>query len=648
MYWFVPDGFRADPDVFNIYQWAREGKLPNIKRMMEEGSYGYSIPVFPSHTPVNFASLFTGVYPKRHGVADGPIRIWGYPLNIVARSGFSSLAKTIDPFWFTLEQAGKIVTLLSVPGTTPPEITRGNVIKGRWGGWGMEFPSLIFHSHKDKEFRELLGWNDKVFQIEKKLTEFPTPEAPHDWTAPMPQSYSPPREVNLKSWDTDLFALIVNQSHKGEDYYDTVYFSKDKKTFFTHLKEGEWSNWFFLNVSYRLNHNYQEELPQRTHVEENLSKVNFDIQARLKVIKLGDKDFFRFRLLYDSLNESLAMPASLNETLHDEAGPMVDFVDNFPPQLIYFPEDRATFLEEAEMSWNWHEKAQAYFLNKAHQDVMVQSIYSPNQMLTSRWWMGYLDPRASRYHGVDENERKRLWGEVLTMYQHVDKMIGEALDHRPKDGYVVLSSDHGVAPLNCEVRLNNFFARHGWLKFHYEKTEEKVKIDWPQTKVVFLNMTHVYINPDGLGGPYYPAKGKAYEQLRQEVAEALKALKDDKGIAPLSEIRTREEAGQWGLPENRVGDLLIANHSGYSWIEDVTEDLKVFVPSLKAGYKQSILPTEEKALWTPFMIVGPGVKAGHQISRPISHLEQYPTIMKLLGVKPTYTPDAEPLQEILN
>src|SRR5687768_12952174 len=65
LYWFVPDGLRADPDVFKIFQWAREGKLPNVRRMMEEGSYGYSIPVFPSHTPVNFASLFTGVAPLR-------------------------------------------------------------------------------------------------------------------------------------------------------------------------------------------------------------------------------------------------------------------------------------------------------------------------------------------------------------------------------------------------------------------------------------------------------------------------------------------------------------------------------------------------------------------------------------------------------
>ncbi len=40
LYWFVPDGLRADPQVFDVFGWAREGKLPNIKKMMERGSWG--------------------------------------------------------------------------------------------------------------------------------------------------------------------------------------------------------------------------------------------------------------------------------------------------------------------------------------------------------------------------------------------------------------------------------------------------------------------------------------------------------------------------------------------------------------------------------------------------------------------------------
>lgn len=645
LYWFVPDGLRADPDVFTIYKWAAEGKLPNIKRMMDMGSYGYSIPVFPSHTPVNFAALFTGTRPQRNGVSDGPIHLFGYPLNIVPRTGFSSLAKTIDPFWYTLEQAGKVVTILSVPGSTPPEITEGNVIKGRWGGWGMEFPSIIFHDKSDVAFRDLLGWNDKVFQIEKKLTEFIGPTKAEGWKLTLPVTYSPLHELNLANWGTDLFLLLSDSTNDGKVNYDHALLSLDKHTVIADLRAGDWSDWFPIDLAYQVQRNYQENLPQRLSVEQKLSTIHFKTQARVKILKLGDK--FRIRVLYDGLNPSVVTPSSLSEELHQAAGPMVDFVDNYPPQLIYFPEDKDTFIDEYEMSFQWHEKAEEFFLKNKQQDVFIQSIYSPNQMLTSRWWMGYLDPRGRNYDKINETERAPLWDDVLGMYRHIDKMIGQALDARDPNSYVVLSSDHGAIPLNYEVRLNNFFAKKGWLVSTPDPQTGIPRVDWRKTKVVFLKMNHIYLSPNGLEGNYQPSKGEAYEKLRREVAEAMRnELKDEHGISPLSGIHTREEAGQWGLPQDRVGDLLVANAAGYNWIEDVTKDGDVFKEAVKSGYKQAILPDQEKGLWTPFMIVGPGVKAGYEISRPISHLEQYPTIMKLLKIKPPYEPDAPPLVEI--
>ena len=93
LYWFIPDGMRTDPDLFNIYKWAEEGKLPNIKKMMDKGAYGFSIPDFPSHTPTNFGSLFTGAHPLVHGVADGPMHVEGSPLTKPSLGGFSSVAK---------------------------------------------------------------------------------------------------------------------------------------------------------------------------------------------------------------------------------------------------------------------------------------------------------------------------------------------------------------------------------------------------------------------------------------------------------------------------------------------------------------------------------------------------------------------------
>src|SRR5262245_23015527 len=156
LYWFVPDGMRADPELFNVFRWAEEGKLPNIKKMMERGTYGYCKPAFPSHTPANFATLFTGAYPEVHGVNDGPMRVEDSPLSQASLSGFSSAAKMVEPIWVTLEKnLGGPITLLSVPGSTPPELRNGFTIRGRWGRWGADFHSVNFQDDAEKTFARL-------------------------------------------------------------------------------------------------------------------------------------------------------------------------------------------------------------------------------------------------------------------------------------------------------------------------------------------------------------------------------------------------------------------------------------------------------------------------------------------------------------
>jgi len=86
-------------------------------------------------------------------------------------------------------------------------------------------------------------------------------------------------------------------------------------------------------------------------------------------------------------------------------------------------------------------------------------------MLTSRWWMGYIDPKSVRYDDVTEKEREQLWKEVKGMYKHLDNMIGEILKNTDENTIIVLSSDHGAAVLNKWVRVNNLLAKHGLLTF---------------------------------------------------------------------------------------------------------------------------------------------------------------------------------------
>ena len=39
LYWFIPDGVRAEPDLFKLFEWAKQGYLPHIKYMIEQVLY---------------------------------------------------------------------------------------------------------------------------------------------------------------------------------------------------------------------------------------------------------------------------------------------------------------------------------------------------------------------------------------------------------------------------------------------------------------------------------------------------------------------------------------------------------------------------------------------------------------------------------
>lgn len=647
LYWFIPDGLRAEPVTFRIYEWAREGKLPNIKRLMDEGSYGYSIPVFPGHTPTNFATLMTGTTPDVHGIADGPMRIEGYPLQMVSKGGFSSQAKKVPPMWYTLEESQFAVSLLSIPGSTPPELNNGITIKGRWGGWGIEFPAINFHSEGDTALQVETGLNRRVFNFGSELTKFLKTEAPSNWSLKV-QSFSPAREVNLLNWKAPLYALIYDSTDDGAENYDRILFSKDKKQVFADLKEGDWGDWLPVTLNWELKNDYNIYTPKKMEWERDASSVNIDTEMRIKIIKLGKKDYFRIRFLYNHLNEFLVKPNFLYADIRGKTGPAVDFVDNYPPQLIYLKEDKKTFLEEAAFSLDWHNKMAAHMMKNFSSDVIVQSIYTPNQMLTSRWWMPYLDPKSPKYNEISEQERSLLWDEVLKMYQGIDDIVGTVLQNSDENTYIAFSSDHGAIPLYKEVRLNNLFAKKGWLKYRYNKRTGEYEIDWARTKVVFLQMDNIYIHPEGLEKVYHRASGPEYESLRNQVMAELEKLQDANGVKPLAQVLKREQSSVLFLPPDRTGDLIIANAAHYNWVEDITDDLVVFKESLKGGYKQSVLPSSEKGMWTPFIIRGPGVKKGYELARPINHVDQYSTLLHLLKVKMPAHNKGNVLSEILD
>jgi predicted AlkP superfamily phosphohydrolase/phosphomutase len=612
LYWFIPDGMRAEESLFTVYKWAKEGKLPNIRTMIENGSYGYSIPDFPSHTPVNFASLLTGSHPTTHGVADGPMRIEGKTLERPSVGGFSSAAKKVSPIWSILENEGKRVTLLSMPGSTPPELKNGITIRGRWGNWGVDNPALIFEPTAKKQDRKQIGSGKRLFYFGPNLTQFVDVNEIESQTI---ESFSPIKQSKMTSYGLDIYAFIIDSTNDNQTNYDKIAFSLSKdNAIFSTISQGSWTDW------------------QRVKLKSD--EIEYDSDIRIKAVKLTDAGEYRIRVLFNNLNRFLTAPENISEEMTQALGPMVDFVDNFPPQLVFEPEDKQTFLEELKMSLDYHKKAADFIFKEYKPDVFLHDIYSPNQMLTSKWWMRYVDPKSSDY---SPERSEQAMNDILKLYQGLDAIIGEALKHNDGNTLFVLSSDHGAVLQTKIVSFNNLFAQKGWMNYEINPDTGEMTVDWKNTKVIHLQTNNVYINPDGLQGEYKRASGKEYESLRQEVKKALEDLTDE-GVKVVPRVSTWEEAPNFfDVPSDRVGDLVIEIAPPYGFSEAATEDQIIITDSITSGNKQAFDPATE-GMQTPFIIMGPGVKKGYKLENSINHIDQMPTILKLLDTEiPEYS-----------
>lgn len=109
-----------------IEPWAREGKLPTFKRLMEEGSWGTLWCPTPPISPQSWASFATGKNPGKHGFIDF---IEMTPQSYTTRF-VNSRMRAGKSLWRLLSEQGRSVGVLNVPITYPPEAVNGFMVAG--------------------------------------------------------------------------------------------------------------------------------------------------------------------------------------------------------------------------------------------------------------------------------------------------------------------------------------------------------------------------------------------------------------------------------------------------------------------------------------------------------------------------------------
>jgi len=123
-----------------IEPWARQGRLPNFRRLMKTGSFGTCLSTIHPLTPQAWASFLTGKNPGKHGLYDFGVRKKGvYDLRLT-----TSEDRKGPTIWNYVNAHGMKAGIVNVPLTYPPEPINGFMISG------MHTPTLregVFPEH---------------------------------------------------------------------------------------------------------------------------------------------------------------------------------------------------------------------------------------------------------------------------------------------------------------------------------------------------------------------------------------------------------------------------------------------------------------------------------------------------------------------
>jgi predicted AlkP superfamily phosphohydrolase/phosphomutase len=122
------DGF--DPAIAE--RLMREGKLPNLVRLKEQGGYRRLRTTYPPLSPVAWSTFATGVNPGRHNIFDflsRDLRTYVPELSSAkVREDTIEMRRKSEPFWKILSRHAIRSTILRVPITFPPDRFSGHML----------------------------------------------------------------------------------------------------------------------------------------------------------------------------------------------------------------------------------------------------------------------------------------------------------------------------------------------------------------------------------------------------------------------------------------------------------------------------------------------------------------------------------------
>jgi predicted AlkP superfamily phosphohydrolase/phosphomutase len=597
-------------------QWIAEGKLPNLAKLQQQGTFAPLRSTIPSQTPVAWSTFATGLNPGRHGIFDFLKRdvdtyrpdlalvtesqqpfLWGERTPAVVGLGLGLLLALllfaalklfrVRARWAAV--AGLVVGAAAgvggglmadewLPKNRPVAVNprQGETFWEVLGGQGsrvrivrlpQNFPPKPF---EHGELLSGLGTPDLSFRIGKPFyftsELFFQPRGGGDFSVEVVELVD-----NRGSIETEIKGPPDTLFHEKKDgvylHLPMVLTVPEDKSHLgievagqrLDLAPGEWSDWVRFPFTYN-------------------PLVKLEGMGRFRVISVDPE----VRLYLSPIQfDPTALPPMVDITTPPE------FVDHLTEKFGRFKTigwavdtwsldngtiDEQVFLEDVAFTRENEEKMLYGLLaESADWEVLVHYFEFTDRVQHLMWRL--FDPQHPMY---DAALAAKYGDSILQSYQAMDRIVGETMQRMPEGANLFVVSDHGFASFRWSMNYNTWLTQNGYMTLTGEDAERKnledlfdqgdffVNVDWSKTKAYALGLGNIYINLAGREKQGIVQPGAEYDALMQELKQKLEGYVDENtGLHPVAHVFTRDEAHHGVYDPALIPDLIPSNSEGY-------------------------------------------------------------------------------------
>lgn len=495
-----------DPELAE--RFMGEGKLPNLAKLREQGTFRPLRTTFPPISPVAWSTFMTGTNPGKHNIYDFLARDLNNYLPYLSSAQIKEPRRKLKlgkytiplgkaeikgmrggtPFWHWLGKAGIFCSVIRVPVTFPPEKFPGVLLSGMCvpdlkGSQGT-FCLCTTRMSKEK-FRE----GGVRVPIERQngicRSYIPGPDDPLGTGKEMRAQFKVKPD------------LVRNQAHIE---LDTESFS---------IKLGEYSEWISVKFSAGVGMTargiarfYLKELSPEVSVY--VTPVNIDPgHPDLPISHPVTYSIYLAKLFGPYATLGLAEDTwALNEEVLDDKA----FLD----QAYGNHEDRERMLFDA--------------LEKTPEGLCA-CVFDTTDRIQHMFWR-YLEDDHPAARNVPRDQRPNV---IEDLYRRMDDLIGRVMKQIDHKTLLLVVSDHGFQSFARCVNLNAWLYHNGYLALKPGKTASGdwfEDVDWSRTRAYTMGLNGLYLNIKGREREGIVAQGAEAETLKAELRAKLNGLAD--------------------------------------------------------------------------------------------------------------------------